>query len=65
MTRLPRFRLPVPMMVAVGLFGLHALSRFVGLEDWVGVLSGTPVPGVSFELAGVGAAFHLLTWFAE
>ncbi len=59
-----RFRIPLPMVFAAGLFALHGLSRLAGLEDWVGVLSGTPVPDVPLELAAIGAAAHLLTWFA-
>ncbi|MCA9604019.1 MAG: hypothetical protein KC619_00365 [Myxococcales bacterium] len=59
----PRLRLPVPMVVAACLFAVHGLSRLFGVEDCVGVLSGTPVPGISFELAALGAAFHLLSWF--
>lgn len=59
----PRFRLPLPMVFAACLFALHGLSRLLGLEDCVGVLSGTGVPGVPLELAALGAVFHLLTWF--
>jgi len=58
-----RFR--VPRLAALGLLllALHGLTWAFGLGDWVGVLSGTPVPGVDWPVAALGAAAHVVTWF--
>ncbi|MCB9592101.1 MAG: hypothetical protein H6719_05155 [Sandaracinaceae bacterium] len=58
-----RFRAPKLMVAAVALLAVYGVSAALGLEDWVGVLSGTPVPGVPLELAALGGAAHVLAWF--
>lgn len=52
----------IPTVLALALFALHGLSALLGLEDHLSVLSGTPTPGVSLEVAALGAGFHLLSW---
>ena len=58
-----KFRMPKLMVLAFALLVIHGISWALGLEDWVGLLSGTPVPGVSLEFAAMGASLHVLSWF--
>lgn len=58
-----RFRIPKLAALALLLLALHGATWALGLDEWVGVLSGTPVPGVDHGLAALGAAAHVITWF--
>ncbi len=58
-----KLRMPKLMVGAASLWALYAVSAGLGLEDWVGLLSGTPVPGVPLEVAALGGSFHVLSWF--
>jgi len=57
------FRVPRLAALAILLLASHGITWALGLGDWVGVLSGTPVPGVDHGLAALGAAAHVVTWF--
>ena len=57
-------RLPTGLVVAFVLPCFTLALHVAGLRDWVSVISGTPVPGVS-EVAGVaGGAIYLVAWIA-
>ena len=58
-----KFRVSKLMVAAVLLWLAYAGSVSLGLQDWVGLLSGTPVPGVDLEVAALGASVHVLSWF--
>lgn len=48
--------------LAIGL--LFGAVEFLGLRDWMSVLSGTPAPGVDFMTTAAGGAFYAITYFA-
>lgn len=53
--------IPLPLWLAGGLALTHL--ALTPLRDWVSVLSGTPVPGVPFELAALGGLLYVLAYF--
>jgi len=55
--------MPRLLALACALLAVHAASWALGLEDWVGMLSGTPEPGVPLSVAALGASVHVLSWF--
>lgn len=61
--RVSRFAVAA-LAVALAIALVHGASALCGLGEWVGVLSGTPVPGVSLEVAALGAAVHVASWLA-
>ena len=55
---------PWPLRYGLALPLALGLMHLVGLREWVGVVSGTPVPGVPFAVAAPVGFVYVLTWLA-
>jgi hypothetical protein len=56
-------RLSWMFVPAIALWVAFGVLYTIGARDCVSVLSGTPVPGVSFEVAATLGALYVLAWF--
>jgi hypothetical protein len=56
--------MPWPLRIALTLWLVFLIAHGAGLRDFVSMVSGTPVAGVPMELAGMGAAFYVVAYFA-
>ncbi|HJL15150.1 MAG TPA: hypothetical protein RMH99_05815 [Sandaracinaceae bacterium LLY-WYZ-13_1] len=57
-------RMPRGLWTALAIGGAFALLHALGVRDWVSVLSGTPVAGVSMARAAFGGALYVALWLA-
>ncbi|MGE0789670.1 MAG: hypothetical protein AB7S26_28615 [Sandaracinaceae bacterium] len=50
-------------VIAVVMVAGYVVLEALGLREWVSVLSGTPVPGVAYEVAALGAIVYVASYF--
>ena len=55
---------PIGIRCAIAIAVCFLLLHWLGLRDWVSVVSGTPVPNVPHETVWLGGTLYVIAWLS-